>query len=302
MFELWVPITIAAVILQTIRTALQKHLKSALTTSSVTFVRFLFGLPLAVMYLGAVLWATGDPVPAVHGEFLFLAFVGAVGQIVGTFLLVMLFSYRNFAVGTTYTKTEAIQTALFGIIFFGEAISLAGFAAILISVAGVMMISIVHGQANLRAFLTSWMQRVAVIGLISGAGFAVASVAIRGASLSLGLPGFVLPAAVTLVFVTLIQTVLMGVYMLLRERDQLLAIVRNARFSFLIGLTGVMGSIAWFNAMTLENAAYVRTLGQIELVFTLLTSYIVFKERSTRYELLGMALIVAGIVILLWYR
>ncbi|MCG8546254.1 MAG: DMT family transporter [Alphaproteobacteria bacterium] len=302
MFELWVPITIAAVILQTIRTALQKHLKSALTTSSVTFVRFLFGLPLAVLYLCGVLWATGEPVPPVSGEFLFLTFVGAVGQIVGTFLLVLLFSYRNFAVGTTYTKTEAIQTALFGLIFFGEAISLAGFAAILISVAGVMMISIVHGQANVRAFLTSWMQRVAVIGLISGAGFAVASVAIRGASLSLGLQGFILPAAFTLVFVTLIQAVLMGAYMLLREREQLIAIFRNARFSFLIGLTGVMGSIAWFNAMTLENAAYVRTLGQIELVFTLLTSYIVFRERSTRYELLGMALIVAGIVILLLYR
>jgi uncharacterized membrane protein len=54
--------------------------------------------------------------------------------------------------------------------------------------------------------------------------------------------------------------------------------------------------------MTLENAAYVRTLGQVELILSLLTSYIVFKERSTRYEIFGMALIVAGIVILLIFR
>ena len=60
--------------------------------------------------------------------------------------------------------------------------------------------------------------------------------------------------------------------------------------------------IALNQAMTLENAAYVRTVGQIELVFSLLASTIVFKERSSRYEILGMLLIVLGIVILLAYR
>jgi uncharacterized membrane protein len=67
-------------------------------------------------------------------------------------------------------------------------------------------------------------------------------------------------------------------------------------------LTGVAGSVCWFNAMTLENAAYVRTLGQVELILSLLTSYIVFKERSTRYEIVGMVMIVIGIIILLLFR
>ena len=300
--ELWIPITVAAVILQTIRTGLQKHLKAELTTSAVTFVRFLFGMPLAALYLGAILWIGGEPMPAVSGRFLLLAFVGAIGQIIGTLLLVYLFSFRNFAVGTTYTKTEAIQTALFGLVFFGEALSIAGFTAILISGIGVMMISVVHGNATLRGFLVGWTDRIAMIGLAAGAGFAVAAVSIREASLSLNLDGFILPAAMTLLWVTLIQTVVMGVYMIVRERAQIVAIFRNFKFSFLVGLTGVLGSMAWFNAMTLQNAAYVRTLGQIELIFTLLTSYLVFKERSTRYELLGMLLIVLGIVILLLYR
>ena len=300
--ELWIPITVAAVILQTIRTGLQKHLKAELTTSAVTFVRFLFGMPLAALYLGAILWIGGEPMPAVSGRFLLLAFVGAIGQIIGTLLLVYLFSFRNFAVGTTYTKTEAIQTALFGLVFFGEALSLAGFTAIVVSGIGVMMISVVHGNATLRGFLVGWTDRIAMIGLAAGAGFAVAAVSIREASLSLNLEGFILPAAMTLLWVTLIQTVVMGVYMIVRERAQIAAIFRNFKFSFLVGLTGVLGSMAWFNAMTLQNAAYVRTLGQIELIFTLLTSYLVFKERSTRYELLGMLLIVLGIVILLLYR
>ena len=302
MFELWVPITLAAVVFQTARTALQKHLTAELTTSGVTFVRFLFGAPLALLYLGVLLDAMDSATPEPNGRFILLAVAGAVGQVVGNFLLIHLFSYRSFAVGTTYSKTEAVQTALFGLVFFGEALSVAGFGAIIVSVVGVMMISVTHDRATLRGFIGGWTNKVALIGLASGAGFAVASVAIRAASLSLGADGFLVPAAYTLVWVTGLQFLIRGAYMAYRDAGQFLKIFRNLRFSFLVGLSGMLGSIAWFNAMTLENAAYVRTVGQIELVLSLLTSYLIFKERSTRYEIIGMMLIVAGIVILLRYR
>lgn len=302
MVELWIPITIGAVIFQTIRTGLQKHLKAELTTSAVTYVRFLFGMPLAALYLALTLRTGHQSMPPVSAAFLFYVFLGGAGQILGTFLLVHLFSFRNFAVGTTYTKTEAIQTALIGLAFFGQTMSAAGFLAIVISVAGVMMISIVHGNATLRGFLIGWTNRIAFYGVVSGTGFAVAAVGVRAASLSLHMEGFLVPAAVTLVWVTGMQVVAMTVYMLLRERRQIVAIFRNFKFSALVGLTGVAGSVCWFNAMTLENAAYVRTLGQVELILSLLTSYIVFKERSTRYEIVGMLMIVAGIIILLLFR
>jgi len=301
MFELWIPITIGAVIFQTIRTGMQKHLKGALTTSAVTYVRFLFGFPVAAAYLALLLGTTGQPMPPVSGAFLFYAFLGGAGQILGTFLLVHLFSFRNFAVGTTYTKTEAIQTALIGLVFFGQTMSWPGFLAIVVSVAGVMVISIVHGNATWRGFLTGWTNRIALYGMLSGAGFAVAAVGVRAASLSLHLDGFLVPAAATLLWVTGMQVVAMTVYMLWRAA-QIAAIFRIFKFSSLVGLTGVLGSICWFNAMTLENAAYVRTLGQVELILSLLTSYIVFKERSTRYEIVGMVMIVIGIIILLLFR
>jgi drug/metabolite transporter (DMT)-like permease len=302
MVELWVPITIGAVVFQTIRTGLQKHLKAELTTSAVTYVRFLFGMPLAALFLALTLRIDGQAMPPVSGWFLFYVFLGGAGQILGTFLLVHLFSFRNFAVGTTYTKTEAIQTALIGLLFFGQTISAAGFLAIVVSAVGVMMISIVHGHATLRGFLTGWTNRIAVYGVVAGTGFAVAAVGVRAASLSLHMDGFLVPASLTLLWVTGMQVVAMTVYMVLRERRQLVAIVRNAKFSALVGLTGVLGSICWFNAMTLENAAYVRTLGQVELILSLLTSYVVFKERSTRYEIVGMVMIGIGIVILLLFR
>jgi uncharacterized membrane protein len=51
--------------------------------------------------------------------------------------------------------------------------------------------------------------------------------------------------------------------------------------------------------MTMQNVAYVRAVGQVELIFTFLTAILVFRERIRRTELLGTALIIAGILFLL---
>jgi drug/metabolite transporter (DMT)-like permease len=57
--------------------------------------------------------------------------------------------------------------------------------------------------------------------------------------------------------------------------------------------------MGWFTAFTIQVAAYVRTLGLIELVFTFLLGRFVFGERASRYEMLGVAALVAGIVLVL---
>ena len=68
--------------------------------------------------------------------------IRSLAQIIATALLVYIFSFRNFAVGTTFSKTETIQTAVFGMVVLGETISLPATFAILISLVGVMMISV----------------------------------------------------------------------------------------------------------------------------------------------------------------
>src|SRR5690606_38279174 len=98
--ELWIPITIAAAFLQNLRSALQKHLKSVMGTTGASFVRFGFGLPFAALYLSLLHFWAGYPLPRLSGVFLIWAMFGGVAQIFGTFLLVHLFSLRNFAVGT----------------------------------------------------------------------------------------------------------------------------------------------------------------------------------------------------------
>jgi drug/metabolite transporter (DMT)-like permease len=300
--ELWVPITIAAAFFQNLRSALQKHLKARLSTTGATFARFAYAAPLALLYAFGLATLAGFEVPRANPTFLFYAMLGGVAQITATALLVHLFSFRNFAVGTTYSKTETVQTALFGILILGEALSLGATLAILISLAGVVAISVARTDIGLRTLLLGWTEKTALIGIASGAFFGISAVSYRAAALSLGGEGFLMQAAFTLACVTLFQTVAMALYMRWREPGQLTAVWRSWRISGFVGMSGMVASACWFTAMTIQNAAYVRALGQIELLFTFAAAHFFFRERSNALELTGIGLVVAGILTLLLFR
>ena len=297
--ELWVPVTLAAAFMQNLRSALQKHLKGSLSTSGATFCRFIYAVPLALAYVALLGEGFGFEWPDPNPRFALFAMVGGVTQITATALLVYLFSLRNFAVGTTYSKTETVQAAVFGLVILGEPISLAAALAIGISLVGVMLISVARSRLTLRNLFLGWTGRAAFIGVLSGTFFGLSAVAYRAASLSLGGEGFLMQAAFTLACVVVFQTAVMAVWIRLREPGELSRVIGRWRVASLVGVSGMLGSAAWFTAMTLENAAYVRAVGQIELVFTLVASYFFFRERSTALELVGIVLIVGGIVILL---
>ena len=297
--ELWVPVTLAAAFMQNLRSALQKHLKGSLSTSGATFCRFIYAVPLALAYVALLGEGFGFEWPDPNPRFAVFAMVGGVTQITATALLVYLFSLHNFAVGTTYSKTETVQAAVFGLVILGEPVSLAAALAIGISLVGVMLISVARSRLTLRNLFLGWTGRAAFIGVLSGTFFGLSAVAYRAASLSLGGEGFLMQAAFTLACVVVFQTAVMAAWIRLREPGELSRVIGRWRVASLVGVSGMLGSAAWFTAMTLENAAYVRAVGQIELVFTLLASYFFFRERSTALELAGIVLIVGGIVILL---
>ena len=297
--ELWVPVTLAAAFMQNLRSALQKHLKESLSTSGATFCRFVYAVPLAIAYVALLGKGFGFEWPAPNPRFALFAMVGGLTQITATALLVYLFALRNFAVGTTYSKTETVQAAVFGAVILGEPVSLAAAYAIGVSLVGVMIISVARSRLTLRNLLLGWTGRAAFIGVLSGTFFGLSAVAYRAASLSLGGEGFLMQAAFTLACVVVFQSAVMTVWIRLREPGELTRVIRGWRVASLVGVSGMLGSAAWFTAMTLENAAYVRAVGQIELVFTLVASYFFFRERSTALELAGIVLIVGGIVILL---
>ena len=297
--ELWIPITIAAAFFQNIRSALQKVLKEALSDTGATFVRFGFGFPIALAYLFFLLSWFDAPVPEPDSTFFAYSLLGGTTQIGATFLLVRLFSLRNFAVGTAYSKTEPIQAAVFGFVLLNESLSPEAVLAIVVSTLGVFTLSIARSEFSAAHLTQAVIGRPALIGLGSGALFGISAVAYRSASLSLGEEGFLIPAAFTLAWVTVYQTVAMVLYLAWREPGQLTRVLQNWRPSLWVGLAGIAGSIGWFTAMTIKNAAYVRALGQIELLFTFLVSVFYFREKVNRLEIAGISAIVFGIIHLL---
>lgn len=296
---LWIPLTIAAAFLQNLRTALQKHLRARLSTNAATFTRFAFGSPLVILYtLGLHGWASLDW-PAPNPAFVFWVALGGVAQIVATSCLIHIFSFRNFAVGVAYSKTEVIQAAIFGLVFLGDRVTLWGSTAIALGTLGVMLISLADGGGLWRMLVLGWLERPALVGLASGGLFGIAAVSFRAAALALGESSFVMRSAYTLLWANLLQTALLAAYLALREREQLGKLMAAWRLSALAGTVGVVASALWFMAMTIQLVAYVRTLSLIELVFTFLFSWYVFKEKPRARELAGIALMVVGIAMML---
>lgn len=300
--QLWIPITIAAAFFQNLRSALQKHLKGRLSTGGATISRFLYAVPFAAGYAAWLATGGGHELPRPGPSFWLFSVVGGTGQIVATALLVHLFSLRNFAVGTTYSKTEVIQTALFGIVILGDPLRLGAAAGILVSLVGVMAISVARQNVSWRVLVLGWVERPALIGLASGACFGLSAVSYRAASLSLGGEDFVMHAAFTLAVVTVMQTLGMSIWLMAREPGEMARVLRAWPVAGLVGLSGMVASACWLTAMTIQNAAYVRALGQLELVFTFAASVLIFRERSNRIEVTGIVLVVAGIVVLLLWR
>ena len=288
--------------MQNARSALQKHLKGRLTTLGATYVRFLYATPFALIYVAVLHGAGGKALPQPNGMFLFYVVLGGISQIIFTGVLIWLFSFRNFAVGTTFSTTDVVQIAILGFLILGDTLSPPAAAAIGIAVIGVMVLS--AGQSNITAssLLTSLTEKPTLVGLASGAFLGASVIFFRGAALALGHDDLIMAAAFTLAVALIIQTSIMGLYLVWAERGTLKAVLVHWRFSLAVGVAGVLASIGWFTAFTLENAAHVRAVGQIELIFTYIASVFFFGEKSNRAEIAGILLVAAGIVMLILLR
>lgn len=289
---LWIPITIAAALGQTVRNAAQKHLTADLGLLGATLVRFLYGLPFAVVWLVVVLGVSGEASPRWRAGFVFWSITAGVAQIVATALLLRVLAMRNFAIGVAYSKTEVVQVALFGFLILGEAVTLPVAISIVLAVGGVMLLA-APAQGGL---IRGWTSPTALLGIASGAAFAISAVGYRAAALALAPASAVLAAAGVLVFAQLVQTLLLGTYLSLRQPQVVGAVFRLWRMSLFAGMMGAFASACWFTAMALEPVANVRTVGLIELFFSYVVSQRIFREALTRRELVGMALLAGGLI------
>lgn len=291
---LWIPATLFAAASQAGRNAVQRSLTASLGTLGATQVRFLFGLPFALLFLLIVTLIDGGPLPGVNATFLAFVLSGSIAQIAATALMLAAMRERSFVVVTAWTKTEPLQVALFGFIVLGDPLSMMGVAAVIVATLGVVLMS---GNPTPNVGGVSW--RPALMGLVSGAFFALSAIGFRGAILSLDQGGFFLQSTWTLAWSLGIQTLMLVVWMLLFKRELLTACLAAWRASIWGGLLGASASQGWFLGFALTAAANVRTLGLVEILFAQILSRRIFSHSSSRRELWGIALIVLGVGLLL---
>jgi drug/metabolite transporter (DMT)-like permease len=293
---LWVAFTLLAAAGQTARNAMQRELVATLGTGGATHVRFLFGFPFALIFLAAVIIATGRALPQPGLMFWPWVLDGALAQVAATALMLAAMNDRSFVVTIAYIKTEPVQAALFGLIFLGDALTLPMVVAILVATGGVVAMALKGGGAA-RGGL-----KPTLLGLAAGAMFALSATGYRGAILSLEHPNFVLAATFTVTVGLVLQAVLLTLYLTFKDRAVLAAIARAWRPSLFAGFMGATASEFWFLAFALASVANVRTLALVEVLFAQAISFFIFKQATARREALGMALIVAGVVLLIWVQ
>ncbi|MHA1529029.1 MAG: EamA family transporter [Alphaproteobacteria bacterium] len=297
--ELWIPITIAAAFLQNLRSALQKHLKGRLSTGGAAYARFLYAWPFALVYVWGLHGIGGLAWPAPNGLFLLYCVLGGLTQILFTVLLLWMFSFRSFAVGTTFSKLEVVMVAGLGAVILGDGLGLAAILAVIVSAAGVVCLSLDRTRLGLGALLAGLAEKPTLIGFACAACLGASVVFFRGGALALGHDNVAMAAGYTFAISVVLQTLLMGAWIRWREPGEFRRVLRNWRWAAPVGVAGALGSICWFTAFTMQNAAYVRALGQIELVFTFIASVAFFRERVSRMEVTGIVLVVGAILLLL---
>ena len=297
MIEIWIPITIFAAFSQNLRSIYQKKLQKNMSNISSTYTRFLFGLPFVLIYFLFLYNFSNSKflVSNINTTFLLYCLIGGISQIIATLLLLKIFKTNNFSVATSYSKTEPIQAAFFGFILLSDPISFIGLIGIIIGLIGIMITSI--KKINLRI---NFFNLSVFYGLLSGSLFGLSAVLFRGASHSLFSIDYMLTSSFTLLIAIVIQTFILTFYILLSDIKQFYLLYFNWKDGLIVGFFGAFASICWFYAMSIQNVAYVRALGQIELIFTILASILYFKEKIIANEILGVLIILIGILIILF--
>ncbi|MEZ9532425.1 multidrug transporter [Vibrio splendidus] len=288
----WIAFTLLAAFSQSWRNAFQSKLAGTMSVAGVTLARFIWAGPIALIYLYSLYQWQPVSTPSFSGEFVFYIVAAAIMQILATGLMVMLFKLENYAIGAGLAKCEAPVSAVLSVLFFGTALTITGWVGVLIGTLGVLIMSCSSGWRSLSP-------KVFLLGMACSTAFALTSLWVREASLSIGLP-FPHSAAWVLFLVISLQTVIICTYLFFRERDTLRQIFTKSKLVVMTSLASVIGSLGWFSAMSLQAVPYVKTLGQVEVVFMVLISYFWLGQSIARKDILALILLSIAAVLVMW--
>lgn len=295
MAALWVAAALIASAAQTARNATQASLTQAIGTVGATQVRFLYGLPFAVVFLVVVCIVTGQTVPIPSAGSLAFTTFGAVSQIAATALMLITMKSRSFAVATAWIKTEPVMVALIAASVLGDPLTGSMLIAILIATSGVILMSVKPGSE------ASLLQKIrpAVTGILAGILFGASAIGFRGGILGLASGDFLIRATTTLVIGLTIQCSLLIIWLRLFDRAALLGSIKVWRASLGAGFLGAFASQFWFIGFSLTSAANIRTVALIEVIFAQAVSRHLFHQPVSRRQVAGMVVIMVGVGLLL---
>ena len=293
----WIIVAISGAFFQNLRSTLQKKLNQKVSTIASTYVRFAFALPFGTI-LFFLYFQDLNVIPEILSQkkFIFNVLLGSIFQIIFTFVLLYLFRFANFVVGTSLSKTEVIQVAIFEYLIIGDKLNKFGITGIIVSTIGVIILSI----KDLSLFLKNLFSKTTLIGLSAGLFLGLSVVYFRAAALTLeNFSNNFEKAIATLFFGLVIQTTLVTIYLIIFEKSQFKKLYENKYECFTAGLAGFLATLSWFYAFTLIQSSFVRAIGQIELLFSYVSSKYMFKEKVKITEILGIIIFVVGVLILL---
>ena len=288
----WILFTLGAVILQTMRNALQSKLSGAVNTSGVTLSRFILAPPIALVYLLILYSGSASQVPEFSSSFIAVVLCASLLQIAATSLMVILFKQKNFAIGAGLAKSEALVAGVVGMLFFGSYLTPLGWAGIVI---GGIAVFVLSSGNRLHGISVKTM----VIGLACGTCFALTSLLVREASHMLNVQHTV-AAAWVLLWVLCVQAITLSGYIAVTKPYVFKQLTLAKKQVLAISTVSCLGSICWFTAMALQHVALVKTLGQLEVLLTLVLSHYWLKNAVTKREIAGLLLIGLAAIFVMW--
>ncbi|MGI2106884.1 multidrug transporter [Shewanella frigidimarina] len=289
---MWIMFTFLAAFMQAWRNAFQSKLSKEVSVAGVTLARFIWAGPIAACYLYGLHQYQPSALPEFTGTFWGFVIGASSMQILATGLMVKLFKMQNFAIGAGLAKGEALVAAILGVLFFGTQLSLLGWIGVVIGGLAIMLLSSKQGFKQLSV-------KTVLLGLACGSAFALTSLWVREASLTLQGP-FTHRAAWVLLWVIGLQTIVLIGYLLAKDKSTLVALWQRPTLTLSISITSCIGSIGWFSAMSLQAVPYVKTLGQIEVFFTLMIAVFWLKDKVKINDVAGLILIAIAAVLVMW--
>ena len=301
---LWVVLTLSAATLQATRNALSRQLVGQVSPALTAWSRFAFNLPFsAALALGL---AIAHGAPLLSRAFFAWALAGALTQLLANVALVAAFQVASFSQSVALHKLETVFGAIVGIAFFGEAPAPFGWAGILLSTSGVLLMNLSRPDQEGRGWRRMFvLDRGSIYALTCGALFAFTAFFFKEAIRQLAAAnprlagGRFEPAVFTVFHVAWMQVALATPAVAWMRPGELRRTATLWRTMLGIGLTGFLGSLCWFWAFGLALVAYVRAVGQLEAPISIVISAVWFREKGLARQLPAIAAIVGGVVLIL---